>query len=218
MSINYRVAYGINILVLFVLFASCSSSENKLYQSGKVWNYDAEFRGIDSVFHYQIQMIPGGNFLFQQKIKWVVSLPDSVKSDMFLFRSESSTGFVEDESKVWLHPPRTHRFKYITQLAPYPQIQFPLVLGEKITGNINMVGNWGTWNGKSTNYELFLTSKEYSSVYQDSLWVLEGVGYIGKDTASVIHRFSKTKGFVESAYKNNRGEYFEMKLEEIVGD
>lgn len=218
MSINYRVAYGINILVLFILFASCSSNENKLYQSGKVWNYDAEFRGIDSVFHYQIQMIPGGSFLFQQKIKWVVSLPDSVKSDTFLFRSESTTGFIEDESKVWLHPPRTHRFKCITQLAPYPQIQFPLVLGEKITGNINMVGNWGSWNGKSTNYELVLTSKEYSSVYQDSLWVLEGVGNLEKDTASVIHLFSETKGFVESTYKNSRGEYFKMKLEEIVGD
>lgn len=208
-------ANSIMIMVLFALFISCTSKENKLYQSGKIWNYEAEYRSVDSLFNYEIQMIPGGSFLFQQKIKWLVTVPDSLRTEGFLFRSDATTGFIESEEKIWLHPPRTHRFKYITQLAPYPQVQFPLVLGDTIKGSINMVGNWGAWNGKSTSYELVLTSKEYSAMYQDSLWVLQGRGVLEQDTATVTHRFSETKGFVESLYENNRGVYFYMKLKEV---
>lgn len=208
-------ANSIMIMVLFALFISCTSKENKLYQSGKIWNYEAEYRNADSLFNYDIQMIPGGSFLFQQKIKWLVIVPDSLRTEGFLFRSDATTGFIENEEKIWLHPPRTHSFKYITQLAPYPQVQFPLVLGDTIKGSINMVGNWGAWNGKSTSYELVLTSKEYSAIYQDSLWVLQGRGVLEQDTATVTHRFSETKGFVESLYENNRGVYFYMKLKEV---
>ncbi len=209
MQIKYSLLLGV------LLFISCTSKENKLYQSEKVWHYEAEYRSADSLFNYEIQMIPGGMFLLQQKIKWIVTLPDSISTNEFLFRSESTTGFKENDSKIWLHPPRTHQFKYITQLAPYPQVQFPLTLGDTISGSINMVSNWGEWNGKSSKYWLVLTDKEYSPVYRDTLWVLKGEGVLGKDTASVTHRFSQTQGFISSVYKNNKGEYFEMKLKKI---
>lgn len=60
-----------------------------------------------------------------------------------------------------------------------------------------------------------VSSKEYSAVYQDSLWVLQGKGELEKDTATVAHRFSQTKGFVETLNQNNRGAYFNMKLKEV---
>jgi len=75
-----------------------------------------------------------------------------------------------------------------------------------------MASNWGEWNGKSSRYQLVLTDKKYSSVYQDTLWLLKGKGVLEQDTASVTHWFSKIEGFVSSVYTNNKGEYFEMKL------
>lgn len=212
---KYKIANSIITLMLFVLLISCTSKENELYQSGKVWYYDAEYRSNNKQFNYDIRMIPGGIFFLQQKIKWVVELPDSIKQGEFLFRSESTTGFIENKSKIWLHPPRTHEFKFITQLAPYPQIQFPLIIGDTIKGNITMTNNWGEWNGKSSNYHLVLIEKEYNSALKDTLWVLKGEGVLGKDRASATHWFSKSRGFVESIYENNSGEYFKMKLNKI---
>lgn len=195
-----------------MLFISCTSNQNKLYQAGKIWYYDAEYHNSDSLFNYRIELIPGGVFLLQQKIKWIVILPNNNVENEVLFRSEATTGFKENDSEIWLHPPRSHQFKYLTQLAPYPQVKLPLILGDTIKGSINMVSNWGEWNGKSSRYQLVLTDKKYSSVYQDTLWLLKGKGILEQDTASVTHWFSKTEGFVSSIYANNKGEYFEMKL------
>ena len=48
------------------------------------------------------------------------------------------------------------QFKFITQLAPYPEVQLPIIKGDSIKGNINMLGNWGKWSGNSSDFYLYV--------------------------------------------------------------
>jgi hypothetical protein len=188
---------------------------NCLYNQGQKSNYQAYFISPTSdTTWYQIKLITEDKlFLFQKKLKYVVErIPNSSFPSSFI--SESTTGYFEDFNRIWLHPPRTDIFKWMTQLAPYPEVKNPMEIGDTIRGSINMLGNWGAWSGHASSF--YLTAVKDSVILnqgqRDSVLVLSGCGNLLEDTSCVTYLFSFTQGFIFAEYQNNKGEKFVMKL------
>jgi hypothetical protein len=210
---------------LFIMFTfGCSAPIDScfrgkcLYNQGQKSIYQAYYMSpaYDTTW-YKIELIAAGeSFLFQKKLKYIVErIPNSSYPEQFI--SESTTGYLEDFNRVWLHPPRTDLFKWITQLAPYPEILNPMEIGDTIRGSINMLGNWGTWSGHASSF--YLTAVK-DSVFlnqeqQDSLLVLYGCGVLLENTSCVTYIFSFSNGFISAEYQNDKGEKFVMKHSSI---
>ncbi|WP_160171945.1 hypothetical protein [Schleiferia thermophila] len=173
----------------------------------------------DSTF-YEIQMITTkSNFLFQNKLKYIVErIPNLTYPEKFL--SESTTGFIETQERIWLHPPRTAQFKFITQLAPYPEVLLPINIGDSISGKINMLGNWGDWSGKSSEFYLNVVKDSTLTINErtDTVYILNGCGKILTEISCVNYLFSFTYGFIYAYYTNNNGQRFIMKRKDIIFD
>lgn len=214
-----------NILIFFLVTLFYCSHKNQdcfesncLFALGNTSIYDAYFIQNDSdTTHYIITLKAGsGKFLMQNKLKYIVERPPSENNpDHFL--SESTTGFIESGNRIWLHPPRVDKFKFITQLAPYPEVNLPLQLGDTITGSIKMVANWDEWTGHSSEYYLTVeadTTVTFMDNKEDG-YLLRGCGNILNDTSCVFYIFSLNKGFIYAGYQNNKGETFEMKMRSV---
>jgi hypothetical protein len=155
--------------------------------------------------------------LFQNKLRYIVErVPNAKHPNTFV--SESTTGFTESEKTIWLHPPRADKFKFITQLAPYPEVRFPILIGDTIFGNIQMYSNWGDWTGHAS--EFYLTTLSDATLHFNSnmepAYILCGYGTIKQDTACVTYVFSPKLGPVSGAYSNNQGKAFFMKMKHQV--
>jgi hypothetical protein len=214
-----------NILIFFlVTLFSCSHKNqdcfesNCLFASGNTSIYDAYFIQNDSdTTHYIITLkAGGGKFLMQNKLKYIVERPSSENNPNH-FLSESTTGFIESENRIWLHPPRVDKFKFITQLAPYPEVNLPLKMDDTIEGSIKMFAKWDEWTGHSSDY--YLTVEADTTVtFMDNMeggYLLRGCGVILNDTSCVSYIFSLSKGFIYAGYQNNKGEIFEMKMRSV---
>ncbi|MCC5916591.1 MAG: hypothetical protein JJU02_04610 [Cryomorphaceae bacterium] len=210
-------------LLVGFLFFSCGNTGDScfdqtcIYLQGTEHTYQGIFVDQDSdTTFYEIQLISGGgHFLLQKKLKYIVErVPNTKHPEKFL--SESTTGFTETVEGIWLHPPRVDKFRYITQLAPYPEVKFPLTLNDTIAGSIHMMGNWGDWTGHSSSFHLTVASDTVlkNAGATESAFVLKGCGTILNDISCVSYVFSPNRGFVYAKYQNSRSEFFEMRLTE----
>lgn len=210
---------------LFFVFActqrqrsfSCFN-EKCLYLPNSQTFYSASFIDDNNdTTHYEIQMVTtNGKFFLQNKLKYIVErVPNSIFPESFL--SESTTGFIETEQKIWLHPPRTAQFKFITQLAPYPELQLPITIGDSIRGKINMLGNWGEWSGNSSDFYLYVEKDTSLLIHnkRENVYILKGCGKILSDISCVKYLFSLNNGFIYADYKNNNDEQFIIRHKDL---
>ncbi len=76
----------------------------------------------------------------------------------------SSTGVIENEKNVWIHPPRDKLFR-ILEINPFPFIQAPYEIGNKWEWSMKIGEAWGdsrwkTWEESIENsYEYEITAK-----------------------------------------------------------
>ena len=52
-----------------------------------------------------------------------------------------TTGLVENKKNIWLHPPRTDLLA-VLELNPFPCVRFPLKIGKKWKGNLEIGPGW----------------------------------------------------------------------------
>lgn len=199
-------------------FTSSCYNDNCLYLTDTIINYNCQFihNEGDTTFYDLKLQTSKSFFLLQRKLQYTVERKPNNRFPNG-FRSVSTTGFKESSNRVWLHPPRADQFKYITQLAPYPEVKLPVEIGDTLSGNINMLTNWGEWSGKSSNYFLQVETDTTIRVNKklESAFILKGCGNILEDTSCVTYHFLENHGFVFADYKNNKGERFIMKMKEL---
>ena len=212
------------IVTTIFLGFSCSNkplscfNDNCVYLPNNQVSFDAFF--VDSMAdttRYQIQLITSTHrFLFQNKLKYIVErIPNKRLPEKFL--SESTTGFIESSERIWLHPPRTAQFKFITQLAPYPEVLLPIKVGDSLSGSINMLGNWGDWSGETSKFYLYVEKDSTLMLEKniEKIYILKGCGEISSEVSCVKYLFSYNYGFVFWDYSNNKGQRFLMKKSEL---
>jgi|GEM_PF-3424696 len=183
-----------------------------IYLNGDTVKFDAFHIGTSSdTTYYTVELItsPSG-FLAQRKLNYIVTGYNERNRSTKNLISESTTGFFEDTTRIWLHPPRDDKFEKITQLAPYPEVNLPVRIGDTIKGKITMAFNWGEWNGHSSRYYLAVVDSTAEVNSNETVYTLRGCGTISNDTSCVEYLFSTSRGFVKASYAYKEKEFFYM--------
>ena len=200
-------------------FSACAIGDDDLcvdciYLNGDTVQFDAYYiaSSFDTTF-YSVELISSpSRFLAQRKLNYIVTGYNERNRSTKKLISESTTGFFEDTTRIWLHPPRVDKFERITQLAPYPEVNLPLRIGDTIRGKITMAFNWGEWNGHSSRYYLAVVDSMARANSNETVYVLNGCGKILNDSSCVEYLFSTTRGFIKASYAYGGKEFFYMEM------
>lgn len=125
-----------------------------------------------------------------------------------LYDSMSSTGVVENEFNVWIHPIRTGFFNAL-QTGPFPFVKYPLTIGSAWTDEM-MIGQawggelWGEWEGQLLqNYAYTITEKAtlQTTMGEVDCYIIESIASSTVGTTVLKSYFSEKYGFVRMEYQ-----------------
>ena len=125
------------------------------------------------------------------------------------FLGKETTGAIENEANVWIHPPRSNFFG-ILEINPFPYIKSPLKIGTQWSWNLEIGDSWSDkrwleWKGSILNlykYEIIGKSIISSKLGNLECYIVkaEAESRIGK--TELISYFNQEYGFIKLEYKN----------------
>ncbi len=136
-----------------------------------------------------------------------------------------SSGVIENEANVWMHPPRDRYFR-ILELNPFPFIKAPYEVGNKWSWSLEIGSAWGdarwkTWEGSIENkYTYQITDKKTISTPVGELdcYVIESTATSRIGRTSLTAYFNPTYGFVKLDYRNIDGSRTMLDMVEYLSD
>lgn len=202
---------------------------NKIYKPGNVFVYDYEIiidnkayklntnKGMAARRGFELVAIDADSIGVDQIHLIVRPVEDAERTNKnqtqisFLqgpiYDSMSSTGVVENEDNVWIHPIRTGFFNAL-QTGPFPFVKYPLSIGSTWTDQM-MIGQawggelWGEWDGQLLqSYAYKLTGKESlkTPIGDVDCYVIESTASSSFGTTILKSYFSEKYGFVRMEY------------------
>lgn len=135
----------------------------------------------------------------------------------------STSGVIENEINVWMHPQRDKYFM-ILELNPFPYIQKPFEVGNKWTwaleiGDYWQDDRWKTWSGSIRNtyeYKIIGKQKLNTRIGEVDCWVIQGNAMSEIGATGLIGYFNEEKGFVKLDYINIDKSKLIMEIHEII--
>ena len=130
-----------------------------------------------------------------------------------------STGVLENDTALWLHPPRTGRYRML-ELSPFPYIKLPARQGQRWPWSL-AVGSqwadpqWAVWRG-----EIFI-KYSYQTVGQQLLatplgpltcWLVRAQASCPVGTSLLDSYYHPQLGFVRLAYRTTDGRRLTLSL------
>ena len=115
------------------------------------------------------------------------------------------TGIIENVEKIWTHPFRSNQYNF-TQVAPFPQVELPLKIGNTWNDNkISLRNGFGDWDGMKVKskfevIELADIKTEYG-VLKNS-WKIKAKSTFPLGESELIYWFNEKYGFVKLDYTN----------------
>lgn len=204
-------------------------SNNDIYKTGNVFVFDYEII-TDGVPHKlkknsgmfggrEFELVPiGTDSIGIDKIHLIVPPADSTHSGNEnqtmisylqdpIYASKSSTGVVENDKNVWIHPIRKGFFNSL-ETAPFPFVKRPLKIGLEWTDQMKIGqgwGNemWGQWDGlllQTYHYKIVRTEKLQTAIGEIDCFVIESSAKSSVGETSLKSFFSEKYGFVRLAY------------------
>ncbi|SFN49459.1 hypothetical protein SAMN05421594_2981 [Chryseobacterium oleae] len=136
--------------------------------------------------------------------------------------NSETTGVVENEMNIWLHPPRSNFFE-ILEINPFPYIKAPYQMGNKWKWKLEIGDGWSDkrwkeWKGGIENsYEYEITDRKNISTKLGNLdcYVITAKATSRIGETGLISYFSPDFGFVKLEYKNIDGTKTVLELEKI---
>ncbi|MDI1234150.1 MAG: hypothetical protein PSX81_07710 [bacterium] len=110
-------------------------------------------------------------------------------------------GAIEDSSKIWMHPVRNNQY-LLTEIAPFPEVRFPLSIGKNWNGTLWIYEAFGTFQGTVT-YNYLIEGVEVRKYLFGTFkcWKILARGMHDKlGESSVIFYFNTELGFTEMNY------------------
>lgn len=126
-------------------------------------------------------------------------------------------GVIENVEEIWMHPFRFNQFNF-TEVAPFPEIKFPLTIGKTWTGQLRIMEGWGDWTNTTGIFEYEVVDKaivktNYGSI--DSCWHIKSKATYPFGNSTLEYWFHESLGFVKKEYKNYGNQTLSIVLEEI---
>lgn len=118
------------------------------------------------------------------------------------------TGFIENDNKVWLHPPRWNNLA-ILEYFPFPEVQYSLKCGEKykryFIGFVDFFDKF-----KILKYKMKLNCEN------DKYYTISGNAKSKSEIWSVLYRFSKERGFELMHFEYGEKTKIQLELIDII--
>lgn len=139
------------------------------------------------------------------------------KNKKLSWHPETTTGIIENVEKIWMHPFRSNQYSF-TQVAPFPEVRFPLKAGKSWSGQLRIGNGWGDWENTLGNFRYKVISKEsirtlYGEI--DSCWKIESRAKYAFGISIFNYWFDEELGFVKMEYVNYGDQKLEIILEEV---
>ena len=167
-----------------------------LIPDGTGWGDEAASSQSQVIYEYQYSR--------QDSLDHIDELIEIV--DPRFWSKYDTTGVIENEEEVWIHPIRNNEF-FKTELAPFPKVLYPIsnkTMKEKGNSKIMILNNWGTYTGSYTeNAYQYIgeTERNYGSVGKLTCHKFTAEAYNNFHGISTIeYFFSEDLGFVEMNY------------------
>lgn len=127
-------------------------------------------------------------------------------------RFSSSSGVIENENNIWMHPPRDQYFS-ILELNPFPFIKAPYEIGNEWNWQLRIGDGWSDkrwkhWEGSIENeYTYKITDRKTlkTDLGEISCWVIEGIAVSRIGETKLKAFFNSKYGFVQLNYTNIDG-------------
>lgn len=126
-------------------------------------------------------------------------------------------GVIENVEEIWMHPFRFNQFNF-TEVAPFPEIKFPLNIGKTWTGQLRIMEGWGDWTNSSGNFEYEVVANETITTKFGSIencWHIKSKSKYPFGNSTLEYWFNESLGFVKKEYKNYGDQTLSIELEEI---
>ncbi len=112
-----------------------------------------------------------------------------------------TTGFIENDKEIFIHPPRCNQYSY-TEVAPFPQINYPLEIGKtykKILFTGSHLGEWS--NLKFINqYKIIKQEKITILEEQRTGWFIQSTSTSKLGVSKMNFIFNTDIGFIKLHY------------------
>lgn len=201
-------------LILFFVVANLTFGQTRILTEKRTYIYSTQYSdSINNIFLKDTILfvttdIPWKNQPDKQKtVIWkyprlIVDTSFREKFNSIGWTNVDSTGAIENGKKYWIHPPRHNQFT-ITEVAPFPTVEFPCEIN-KIFNNLTYIGNgWGKWeNLKLRNrYQFIEKESKHMGSSKYECWIIksESDSELGKSYLTTA--YNENIGFVEFIYR-----------------
>jgi len=186
-------------LLILVFLISCDS--NRIYNDRTEWAFTVKNSDSQYVDTLTLELADNYYSAIYPKIKWYFK---SKSDEIYTMAFGTESAFTENSDEIRIHPP-VGGYLDFTEMLPYPEVHFPLKIGDVYNSNHTIGLRNKMFGGKEINGTLTVIGKTLyrGDFLTDSCWVIEG-----KNTAenySSRFYFHNRLGFVYFFYqgKNN---------------
>ena len=184
-----------------------------LQPSGEPW---VAQKKVQTAFRVLFNYTPQDSITFSTRLNPESKSPD--KPNRYIWTKAYTTGAIENEQKVWIHPIRDNQYSY-TEVAPFPEaLRDSIVIGGSWSSKMAFLFQ-GAFNGKSTNrYQVEKQeTRQYGSLTIPGCWPIHAVGEHSKLGKSYLDFFFHPQyGFTEMHYRLYDGTKIDFVLEEVL--
>jgi len=201
------------ILILLLIKSGLILAQTSIFENYSCFKYLAIYEDsinqiyITDTIRLSITDIPWKNQPKKQKTmiwEYRSNIDSGIKSEMYSigWTSFDSTGFIENEKKIFIHPPRHNQYSF-TEIAPFPQIDYPLELNKKYKKFLFVGFGFGEWeNLKLVNeYEVIKTESLLILGDEYNCWFINSTSKSELGESNMDFIFSTEIGFIEMDYR-----------------
>jgi hypothetical protein len=178
--------------------------------TGKPWEMDEKQREIVFQYEYDDDEI--------ERIKSFMINRSLIDRE---WTSWESTGFVESQSSIWLHPFRSNQYLF-TEVAPFPMISYAsLDVGYQWSGSINIYEGWGDWSESRVEHMYYVTdliSLETEIGDIKDCYHISSNATAPYGISTLDYWFNMEYGIVKMVYRNYADQLLQIELIQVVED
>jgi len=205
-QLQLKKVWGILPLFFSLFIISCTMS-SEIYLPGRTWTFVSSINGNKTTDTLVLNIKDESWQIFQRLIEYTYHFSFSKDGSNLQISLNEETGVIDRhnslffDNEIWLHPPRALYLRY-TELLPFPNVFYPINIGDKRDWNLKLKAGWGNWEGLEVEGESILESKVLleNEIIKDSCYLIKTHSKTKVGTFEAEYVFSEKYGFVDFKY------------------
>lgn len=185
-----------------------SESQIKMMASGQRWDGQPELQD-EVIVQYEY---------WQEDIAKINEYHINKIMSNRAWKKTIKTGIIENTDQIWMHPFRDNQYVF-TEVAPFPDVKFPLFTGKTWSEEFNIYKGWGDWNNSSGNFNYLVEAREDIQTHfgrMEDCWKIKSEATFPFGKSFLDFWFNEKLGFVKMNYVNYEAQKLNIELIEII--